>query len=62
MVAEVKQVEAPLLAQQDDDGAACPIQAVAEALPGGGEGKRREAEKKGCLQSRGCSCRAGLPS
>lgn len=59
MVAEVKQVKAPLLAQQDDDGAACPIQAVTEALPGGREGKRGEAEKKGCLQSRGVQLSSG---
>lgn len=58
MVAEVKQVKAPLLAQQDDDGAACPIQAVAEALPGGGKGKRRER----LPPKPGHSCRAGLPS
>lgn len=40
MVTEVEQVKAPLLAQQDDDGAARPVQAVTEALPGGGGRKR----------------------
>lgn len=40
MITEVKQVKAPLLAQQDDDGAAGPVQAVTEALPGVGEGKQ----------------------
>jgi hypothetical protein len=33
MITEVKQVKAPLLAQQDNDGAAGPVQAVTEALP-----------------------------
>lgn len=33
MVTEIKQVKAPLLAQQDNDGAAGPVQAVTEALP-----------------------------
>ena len=38
VVTEVKQVKATLLAQQDDDGAASPIQAVSETLPGSGRG------------------------
>lgn len=38
MVTEVKQVEATLLAQQDNDGAASPIQAVSETLPRSGRG------------------------
>ena len=38
VVTEVKQVEATLLAQQDDDGAASPIQAISETLPGSGRG------------------------
>ena len=42
MVTEVKQVEAPLLAQQDDDGAACPVQAITKTLPGGRERKQLE--------------------
>lgn len=37
MVTEVKQVKAPLLAQQDDDGTAGPVQAITEALPGAGK-------------------------
>lgn len=35
VVAEVKEVEAPLLAQQHDDGAASPVQPVPETLPVG---------------------------
>jgi len=42
MVAEVKEVEAALLAQQNDDGAAGPVQPVAEALPGRRERKHAE--------------------
>lgn len=34
VVAEVEEVEAPLLSQQHDDGAAGPVQPVPEALPG----------------------------
>lgn len=37
MVTEVKQVKTPLLAQQDDDGTAGPVQAITEALPGVGK-------------------------
>ena len=38
VVTEVEQVKATLLAQQDDDGAAGPVQAVSETLPGSGRG------------------------
>lgn len=41
MITEVKQVKAPLLAQQDNDGAAGPVQAITEALPGVGKGRVR---------------------
>lgn len=55
MVTEVKQVKAPLLAQQDDDGAAGPVQAVTEALPGVGmETVRRGGEM--LSQSQRSSC------
>lgn len=40
VVTEVKQVKAALLAQQDNNGAASPVQAVPEALPGMGERKQ----------------------
>lgn len=33
VVAEVKQVEAALLTQQHDDGAACPVQPITKTLP-----------------------------
>lgn len=38
VVAEVEQVEATLLAQQDDDGAAGPVQAITKTLPGSRRG------------------------
>lgn len=38
VVAEVEQVKATLLAQQDDDGATGPVQAVTKALPGSRRG------------------------
>lgn len=37
VVAEVKDVKASLLSQQGDDHAACPVEAVSKALPGGQE-------------------------
>lgn len=37
VVTEVKQVESPLLAQQDNDGATSPVQAVTKTLPGVGK-------------------------
>lgn len=42
VVTEVEQVKATLLAQQDDDGAACPVQTITETLPGSKERKRPE--------------------
>ena len=46
VITEVKQVKAPLLAQQDDDGAAGPVQAVTEALPGVGKETVRSGGEK----------------
>lgn len=42
VVTEVKQVEATLLAQQDDDGTAGPVQTITKTLPGSGERKQLE--------------------
>lgn len=42
MVTEVEQVEAPLLAQQDNDRAARPVQAITKTLPGDRERKQLE--------------------
>lgn len=44
VVTEVEQVEATLLAQQDDDGATSPVQAIAETLPRSRERKQLERE------------------
>lgn len=56
MVTEVKQVKAPLLAQQDNDGAAGPVQAVTETLSaGGGKVKVRRREER-TSQSQQYSC------
>ena len=53
VVTEVEQVEATLLAQQDDDGAASPVQAVSKTLPGGGRGsswsEKQDTEGEGTL-------------
>lgn len=53
MVTEVEKVEATLLAQQDDDGAASPVQAISKTLPGSGRGnswsEKQEAEGEGTL-------------
>lgn len=56
MVAEIKQVKASLLAQQDDDGAASPIQAVTKALPGVQEGEGEKQRRK--VLTKACSTAA----
>lgn len=35
VVAEVKEVKAPLLSKENNDRAPCPVQTISKALPGG---------------------------
>lgn len=48
VVAEVEDVEAPLLSQESDDHTARPVEAVSEALPGGKRKKKRNGVNKRC--------------